>query len=350
MTRLKNVFLKGVLLITLVSLGLSHVHAQDDPAEKIVHMQWSHSSQYIALTIDYEHVDIYDVQQGKVVHRFSQVVDRMNLEMSSGLVGWNKDDARLAISGDGYAEIWDLETLTLEQLIHIEFPFGYRPLWSPDDQYLVLIGGGDTTPNMFIWDIGLGQVVAKESMSPAPESEWSHNGEFLAISAPVPHVYLYDIEQLEFDGFVGLSLGEIRQQIDNQDILTVIVKLDWSPDDQYLLTGGSGGNLIVWEVQSSEIIHMKESNSLDPETPLYDQLLRTADVWFSPDGDTFNSIAVDGTYRQWDTVSGELLLERTIELNAPMHYGQTSPDTTKFAYVDYDEGFYIVEIADLVDE
>jgi WD40 repeat protein len=72
-----------------------------------------------------------------------------------------------------------------------------------------------------------------------------------------------------------------------------VLAMDVSPDGQSLLTGDIMGRLLLWDVESTDIIHDME---------------HVSGIWsatFNPSGDVIAAGEANGTTRTWDTASGE---------------------------------------------
>ena len=69
-----------------------------------------------------------------------------------------------------------------------------------------------------------------------------------------------------FDNKSNYYIGELETDMEIQD-------LDWSPDDQYLVTGSSTGSVVIWEPISGQLVHEKKIiNGAVSDV-----------IWFSPD-------------------------------------------------------------------
>ncbi|MBV6441771.1 MAG: WD40 repeat domain-containing protein [Haliscomenobacteraceae bacterium CHB4] len=121
---------------------------------------------------------------------------------------------------------------------------------------------------------------------------FSYKRKELAVGASDNSIYFLDVETLELKG--------ILKDAHANSIFTVV----YSPDSQYLLSGGRDALLKVWELENpqSEIPYL---SPLSPEHPAH--LFTVNHIVFSSDGRLFATASRDKTLKIWDAHTFRLL-------------------------------------------
>src|SRR6266480_376013 len=159
---------------------------------------------------------------------------------------------------DGYVSVWDARGGT--QLLRLAGHHGavMSVAWSSDGSRLASGGGSRDAGELVVWDAHSGQ------RHPA----WEAGSSALA-------------------GHPG-----------------VISALTWAPSGELVVSGGSDGRLLWWDVQSGECVRVQEAHR---------GMVQALKV--SPDGSTLASCGNDGVIAFWDLQSGEPL--RTLRRDRP---------------------------------
>lgn len=158
----------------------------------------------------------------------------------------------------------------------------YVVKYSPDGR-TALSGSHDSI--MRLWDIETGREIRRfeEDLGWILGIAYSPDGrQAVAAYDQARVLILWDLETGE----------EIRRFTGHTDYLLAV---DYSPDGKYLASGSSDNTVLVWDVQTGEIVHrMAHADAVNA-------------VIFSPDGRYLASGSDDETIVLWDVATGEQL-------------------------------------------
>lgn len=215
------------------------IESKSGPGQ-MLNMTLSSDGQYIdavRVTPDYQAtVEVWDVQSGQLVWTFKNVSNP-----SAPL----SPDGKSVLIGKGMPKLVDIRTNdTVQGFITMPFPRVYTLALSPNSQY---VAAGDDTPD--------------------PDAGY-----------PVAH--LWNIQ--------GKEIGRlVRHQ-------NIVYSMTFSPDSQYLLTGGADDTAILWNVQTGNAVQRFVGHTS-----------AVTSVAFSLDGSYMVSSSNDQTVRLWDTQTGK---------------------------------------------
>ena len=168
-------------------------------------------------------------------------------------LGWFSPDGRtIATMGDDGWIIWDATT---HELLH-RLPEGFGlARFTPDSRYLLKAPwfSGD----FVVFDVEAGEVVRRFSS----EEYVPDGGVFIAFS-PDSSTFYTDNGGSEGDKLIlewDIETGEVIRRF--QGATQPIRGLAVSPDGQQLLSGGAAGEMILWNLETSEIIKQVETGS-----------------------------------------------------------------------------------------
>ncbi|MCY3741236.1 MAG: hypothetical protein OXH00_09475 [Candidatus Poribacteria bacterium] len=175
-----------------------------------------------------------------------------------------------------------------------------RPVWSfvysPDGKTLVC---GRTNGSIAVYDTQNGQEIAQlreRTLNPPRSLAYSPDGKTIACGSSDGSVHLYDAKTAK----LITKIGGVRITRETTKISAAhqrIWGLAYSPDGRMLATGGSGGNVYLYDTETWDV-EKAERITEHKEHPVTVTRLR-----FSPDGKTFVSESSDGTLYLWKTPS-----------------------------------------------
>jgi hypothetical protein len=118
------------------------------------------------------------------------------------------------------------------------------------------------------------------------------------------------------------------------EIISPNYPIAWSPDEKTIVTGSVNGLVTIWDAATAQSLKQFLANpSANTDALAVDDLSLAwvRDVAFSPDGRTVQAISGDGTVREWDAATGELLRERQLP---PLATASWSPYGARLVIVD----------------
>jgi WD40 repeat protein/serine/threonine protein kinase len=231
-------------------------------------LRFSPDGQYVLVgTIDGS-ASLFETATGYPVEVFTHPSSLLDLQFSpDGSSVWTG-------SNDGIARLWDARTG--EQLRSFDAP---NPTFSVDGRFILT--GTDT--QTMLWDArSAEQLLTIEQVG---QQAFSDDAQYFALTnGDNKEVYIYETASgtlLNTIQVPGIPLGGV-----------------FSPDNQYLLTGGRDNILRLWDVNTGELVR--------------EFVGHTNTIWglalaFSPDGRTILSGSFDKSARLWDTATGEQL-------------------------------------------
>ncbi len=200
-------------------------------------------------------------------------------------------DGRQAVSGgfNSYDEqkpgdliLWDVESGELTRRFEGGHLYGvYSAVFSPDGSTLLSGGssygarGWEYGDPLLLWNVESGEIIQR---FPAPNEfvlaiAINPNGG-TALSVAINKIYLWDLQTgEELHVFEGLR-SNIRS-------------VDFSPDGRWVMASNSGGDILLWDIASGQLLF--EFAQTD-----------TAVATFLPDGRTALSGSADGSLVLWD--------------------------------------------------
>ena len=227
--------------------------------------------------------------------------------------------ARLATASfDGTAGVWD--TVTKEELFPLKSHGGCinKIAFSPNWDKLVTAGNDKTvrfynaTNGELLDDIPLRLRVENVAFSP--------KGRFLAIQLKAPHGFDSTISLLDLTS-TAQKKKPIFKELKNLNFCS----LAFSPNEKQMATSLDNGKILIWDLEAKNDEKPKE---------LQDQNEHVFSVAYSPNGDYLASGGLDRTVKLWDTKSWEV---RTFEpLDSAVASVAFSRDGKKLAAASWD--------------
>jgi serine/threonine protein kinase/predicted Zn-dependent protease len=220
---------------------------------------------------------LYDVASGKEIRRFEGHTDAVRWVALS-------PDGRRALSsaGDHTMRLWDVQTGRELRRWHRETRWPWGVAFSPDGK-LAASGDGDNFA-VRLWEVETGQEVRTFKQETLVESiAFSGDGQRMLTGNLAHWLQLWDVQ-------TGKELGRFRKH------KGWVRSIGFSPDEHRAISAGNDKLLVVYDLQSSKVIH-----SLESPSPVHAAA-------FLPDGRHALSCGTDGIIRLWD-------LSRGIELH-----------------------------------
>jgi WD40 repeat protein len=297
-----------------------------------------------------------------------QTRDVTSLNISGALqVAWSADSSLFAVLTGPNIEIWDAERWQLRHTIRDVY--AYHIKWHPDRNYIAALSARNEQDEvdevLSIWDGETGDlrqsiinIVTEDIVGIVTPGvfAWNPVGTHLVSTSVMAMFLLWTPETSS-----SFSLTQIRPTY-----MYGIIDIDWSPDGEHLLSGGSDGRLRVWKAQTGEeILSVPGYKFVDwhPDGKLFagagfDTLVSIwnvetaalerqfsqhqraiAAVEWHPDGRFIASADADGKMFIWDT-QNELNYTEMVGLN--VRNFSWKPDGSQIAIIELD-GIHVVE-------
>ncbi|GAA3392817.1 Hsp70 family protein [Cryptosporangium minutisporangium] len=230
------------------------------------------------ITAGYQQIWVWETSTGKLLNQLTTQNESGQVGLSGAVIS---PDGKWVAAGDSDSNVW-LWDLTAPNRAYVmprlHADYVTELAFSPDSRTFVSGGGGGT---IHVWDVARKTGDAAGPIDTKVESvhglAFSRDGKTIAAVGPDDKVRLYDAESRTILG------DEIRGTC-----------VTFSPtDDEQLLTGGTGQDMLLWNSGAEEQIG-------NPFTGNDDEVVAVA---FSQDGDRAASAESVGTVRLWDTAT-----------------------------------------------
>lgn len=250
---------------------------------------------------------LWDVNTGEVVRTFK---DRDNYTVgakfsSDGKYVFTNSEASYLVD-DGIVRMWDANTG--EEIHTFE---GRNPVLWPDGSFLLTDRAGVPAR---LWDVNTGEVVQSFDHSfvgatISPDGKYVLAGNYPQI---MEKIKLWDISKDQ----VVFEFPAVPPEV-KVDTASASGGLAFSPDGTHTLINGGLGYLVLWDMQS-----LQPLASLSGISP--------GSVVFSPDGQSFATVAENGSVQVWNVDMKNMIREFTSSDNSAIRDFAFSPDGTLF--------------------
>lgn len=175
-------------------------------------------------------------------------------------------DGRKIASTDSFHEdqevnfsVWNTSDGTVLWSKGLETGIGMM-IFSPDNTELLT---GDKSGNIDVWNVSDGTSVRQMTLSkPVKLAHFSHDGNHLAVTMPNDESYENQIEIIQVQNGSEIMQGSHESMISS---------LDFSPDDQYLITASFDDTLKVWNTTNGTLVYARSGGppaSFNPDNTL----------------------------------------------------------------------------------
>jgi WD40 repeat protein len=225
-------------------------------------------------------------------------------------------DGQTALSGsyDGTMRLWNTETGREIRQFEQDLGWVLGVAYSPDGRQAV--AAYDEAQVLILWDLETGQEIRRFNGHTdfILTVAYSPDGKYLAAGGSDNAVLVWDVQT-----------GEIVHQMRHADAVNTVT---FSPDGRYLASGSDDETIILWDVETGEQLRIFEGHS----TPVISLDFSTDSQLLFSGGDYPN-----GTPRLWDVETGEQLgafrghtdIVTSVALSPDGRYGlSASGDTT----------------------
>ncbi len=316
MNKLREIICVALILGAVLGFTTSTSQAQIGRGDYVVPPNWSADGTRVAMVIG-NSVEVRDAGTNQLLHVFGGHTDFIPM------VAWSPDSSMIATpSYDQTVKVWNADSGELLYTLTGHNDAVVAVAWSPNGTQL-LSWGFDTRPNLFVWDVTTGNLLERHNSGSIVAAAFSPDDKKLALSVSL------GIGTIDAQTFEVLSGSSRIECCPNQ-----MYSLAWSPDSSALVTGSINGLATIWDANTAQTLSQFIANPYhQPDSRDVDNLALSwvRDVTFAPDGSTVLSASGDGTLREWDAATGELVHETQI---GPFYSAAWSPYVGRLAVLE----------------
>lgn len=322
-------FLICVFLLILISLNSV---AQNEFPELMPHhiiaIEWQAQGTHFATGHVDGSVRLYDNRQNLIFSISDAHHDRVY-----GLA-FSDDGSRLATGAlDGSFRIWNIENGDLVAEMQLSSPSTISIDWSPDMSGIRVIPGvgNDTFISADIltdtYEIMENpRIVLSEDVAWSPDESqiaFAGIGSDILIVEPLAYSILYHLDATPDTDFFYPP---------NESTTSLV----WHPTENWIANGKINGWILLWDLDSESdnmpLLTLEGNNGVSDSAIIpFEYAIR--DLTFSIDGETISSISADGTFRTWNSETGNILTDTSP--GESVLSASFSPDGTQLVYSTY---------------
>ncbi|MDX2254129.1 MAG: serine/threonine-protein kinase [Pseudanabaenaceae cyanobacterium bins.39] len=179
-------------------------------------------------------------------------------------------------------EIWDLQTLTILQVLKGHKGRVYDVYFSPDSKKLV---SASDSREIIVWEVNSGKILYQLDghQERIYTSIFSPDGKMVASSGGDSTIRLWDVE-------TGKQIKLLQEK-------SWVYDVSFTPDSKTLVSGSKAGVVKIWNVQTGA-----------PIGTLLDKGSAVRSIVYSKNGQWLASAMQDGSVRLWNTTTGKLTI------------------------------------------
>ncbi|MEM9645283.1 MAG: serine/threonine-protein kinase, partial [Planctomycetota bacterium] len=236
---------------------------------------------------------------------------------------WRPDGGKFALAQSDHAvTVWDQETLLRCHSLQGHSDQVHTVAWSPDGTKLA---SGSLDRTLRIWDAETGEQLSRFEFDDAVSAvAWAPNSQRVALGV-ANQIHTCDLND-----------DQLIQQVGEEQSISTITNLQWSPDGSHVFAANWWGNdgaiwsvrdgrrqrrlpgwLVTWKPESAEVenwfstdatgtIRIWRSDENHPVSTLSGHTSGVRSLAVSPDGTTLLSSSIDLSIRAWDLKSGKI--------------------------------------------
>lgn len=237
---------------------------------------WSPDGSKIASLYNDSTVKVYDIGTKQ---EFTQPENIQNANYGFLWV----DESILLFNYDSRMQLWNVQSGEIEMFINPTFGKPRLIALSPNGKLLAYV---EHSGNVLIVDVESGEILFTVTTGidqGIRDIAWSSNNKFLGIGSEWDEKVIV----------INAETGEIINTLEDKS-LNGYVRLTWSMLNNQLITGAWEGKILIWDIESSEIIHVFE---------MYQSAVM--DLEISQDGSRLTAIGSRGEIYVWNTKDWE---------------------------------------------
>jgi eukaryotic-like serine/threonine-protein kinase len=224
-----------------------HIYTYHGHADAIFSVAWSPDETRIASASNDGTVQVWDATSGTHVLKVSGVASR-GAPAPWNAVAWSPDGKRIAIGGNGPAQVLDATTGQIIAYYGYHGGIVHTAAWSPDGTYLAI---GDSDFTVQVWNVATVRNVYTYSghTSDVLAVAWSPDGpdgKRIASGSSDGTVQVWDAltggHVYVYRGHADFALGHFTGG-------SAVNSVAWSPDGKRIASGGNDATVQVWPVE-----------------------------------------------------------------------------------------------------
>lgn len=247
-------------------------------------------------------------------------------------IDWSINGDLIATSSlDHTVKVWSADTGTLLYTLTGHDAAVTSLIWYNDDEHL-LSARIDPSPTLFLWDLPTRTVVGTFNAGVVNDAIFTNDQS---------HLYINHMASLTTHD--GATLTQLSISPFTTCCYNGMFSLALSPDEASLATGTAGGRILIWDPNTLQIRKEFSANPFYDEQRLDNQDLALSwvrAITFGMDSTTLFAVSGDGTLKQWDVMTGEVLFETNIP---PLINAAWSADGSQLAYRDMQGNLEVID-------